>query len=549
MKVERDSTMRDYKNRLAAIVIRAMRETALNTLMDLKTRFEDTTVSGMYDGPAMLDDMRAKAKAALAAGDDETEKKAAAELEAWKARVPPGGCASKDMIAHWTHWRLYINPYMPVPLVIDTKPYNDFLVSTMSHMNINDRIWSVKERLKAAGTYNDTAAVIKAYSTMLGDLHDPQAAINGVYAAMNSNRAARDGDRARGPKYLPPGQLCAFGSCNIQHTDKYCWRSYKFGLNDEALPYNLYTKQRSLYDEIERDRMKDAKKHGVTYRPLRVPTPRKPKAAGESAPSAAPVKLVAPDAGSVQAGGGLCDLFGTLGNGINLVDFGGSPSPDPDEMARSLGFEDDKYESDEDVPAASPSPSKSTVSPKSATTTVERGEWYAVPGGPKIGVEYVPLGSYHVLLAPYVVPGLHPVRCSSKAAAETKFKELQQLKSVVARHARWLDDSNGTWRERWLHDSNESGPTETATSKPGGLSYRALSYVAGAVLGVALLIAMAAVVPTATSTITVAGALAPRSTAHSLGAIFEGATSFPAVNHSALAEMASRAEALTGVPG
>ena len=134
MKVERDSTMRDYKNRLAAIVIRAMRETALNTLMDLKTRFEDPTVSGMYDGPAMLDDMRAKAKAALAAGDDETEKKAAAELEAWKARVPPGGCASKDMIAHWTHWRLYINPYMPVPLVIDTKPYNDFLVSTMSHM-------------------------------------------------------------------------------------------------------------------------------------------------------------------------------------------------------------------------------------------------------------------------------------------------------------------------------------------------------------------------------------------------------------------------------
>ena len=99
--------------------------------MDLKTRFEDPTVSGMYDGPAMLDDMRAKAKAALAAGDDETEKKAAAELEAWKARVPPGGCASKDMVAHWTHWRLYINPYMPVPLVINTKPYNDFLVDTM----------------------------------------------------------------------------------------------------------------------------------------------------------------------------------------------------------------------------------------------------------------------------------------------------------------------------------------------------------------------------------------------------------------------------------
>ena len=80
-KIERDSTMRDYKNRLAAIVIASMRETALNTLLDLKARFEDTTVSGMYDGPAMLDDMRTKAKAELAAGDDETEKKAVAELE------------------------------------------------------------------------------------------------------------------------------------------------------------------------------------------------------------------------------------------------------------------------------------------------------------------------------------------------------------------------------------------------------------------------------------------------------------------------------------
>ena len=46
----------------------------------------------------------------------------------------------------------------------------------MSHMSVKDRIWSVKERLKAAGTYNDTAAVIRAYAAMLGDLHDPQAA-------------------------------------------------------------------------------------------------------------------------------------------------------------------------------------------------------------------------------------------------------------------------------------------------------------------------------------------------------------------------------------
>ena len=61
MKIERDSTMRDYKNRLAAIVVSAMRETALNTLTELKAKFEDSTVSGMYDGPAMLDEMRTKA--------------------------------------------------------------------------------------------------------------------------------------------------------------------------------------------------------------------------------------------------------------------------------------------------------------------------------------------------------------------------------------------------------------------------------------------------------------------------------------------------------
>ena len=111
------------------------------------------------------------------------------------------------MVKHWTHWRLYINPYVAVPLVINTKPYNDFLVDTMSHMGVKDRVWSVKERLKAAGTYNTTAEVIKAYAAMLGDLHDPQAAINGVYnatnsGAMNFNRAARDGDRARGHSNL-----------------------------------------------------------------------------------------------------------------------------------------------------------------------------------------------------------------------------------------------------------------------------------------------------------------------------------------------------------
>ena len=48
-------------------------------------------VATMYDGPKMLDDMRAKAEAALAAGNEEAEKTAEAEFEAWKSRAPPAG--------------------------------------------------------------------------------------------------------------------------------------------------------------------------------------------------------------------------------------------------------------------------------------------------------------------------------------------------------------------------------------------------------------------------------------------------------------------------
>ena len=124
MTAERESTMRDYKNRLAALVVSAMRETALNTLTELKAKFEDSTVSGMYDGPAMLDEMRTKAKAELAAGDDETEKRAVAELDAWKARVPPGGCASKDM-------------------AIEEGPYESFKGSPASKGQLQFDMWGV----------------------------------------------------------------------------------------------------------------------------------------------------------------------------------------------------------------------------------------------------------------------------------------------------------------------------------------------------------------------------------------------------------------------
>ena len=58
---ERKTTLRDYKNRIAAVLNTAMRESALRTLKRLKASYKDPDVATMYDGPKMLDDMRAKA--------------------------------------------------------------------------------------------------------------------------------------------------------------------------------------------------------------------------------------------------------------------------------------------------------------------------------------------------------------------------------------------------------------------------------------------------------------------------------------------------------
>ena len=72
--VERAATMRDYKNRIAAMLQKAMRETALNKLKALQAAHADATNSKMFDGPAMLDAMRRDANAKLTAEDDETER-------------------------------------------------------------------------------------------------------------------------------------------------------------------------------------------------------------------------------------------------------------------------------------------------------------------------------------------------------------------------------------------------------------------------------------------------------------------------------------------
>ena len=50
----------------------------------------------------------------------------------------------------------------------------------------------------------------------------------------------------------------------------------------------------------------------------------------------------------------------------------------------------------------------------------------------------MPLGTYHIVLAPYVLPGLNPVLCRSKDVVVDKFYELQLSPSVLARHAAYL---------------------------------------------------------------------------------------------------------------
>ena len=56
--------MRDFKNRIAAMLQKAMRETALNKLKALQAAHADATNGKMFDGPAMRNDANAK----LAAG-------------------------------------------------------------------------------------------------------------------------------------------------------------------------------------------------------------------------------------------------------------------------------------------------------------------------------------------------------------------------------------------------------------------------------------------------------------------------------------------------
>ena len=99
-----------------------------------------------------------------------------------------------------------------------------------------------------------------AFGALLEEMYDPQAAIIAVASNVRdqngqtaNQRAAHNRGRYTGPKYLPAGQKCKFGTCNIEHTDEYCWRSAEF---TGKMPFNLYKKQRALYDEIEEDRKK-----------------------------------------------------------------------------------------------------------------------------------------------------------------------------------------------------------------------------------------------------------------------------------------------------
>ena len=143
---------------------------------------------------------------------------AEAEFEAWKARAPPAGCNPKAMDKHWIHFQTKISPYLAMPRAEDTKAHSDVLVSQLAHMGIDGDIRRVKATLKAAGTYNNTEAVMAAFGALLEEMYDPQAAIIAVASNVRDQNgqtanqpAAHNRGRSTGPKYLPAGQKCRFG--------------------------------------------------------------------------------------------------------------------------------------------------------------------------------------------------------------------------------------------------------------------------------------------------------------------------------------------------
>ena len=104
--------MRDYKNRIAAMLQKAMRETALTKLKALQAAHADATNGKMFDGPAMLDAMRRDANAKLAAGDDETERVALSELGAVEG---PCACWRLRLQRHGEALDLLPAAHQPVP--------------------------------------------------------------------------------------------------------------------------------------------------------------------------------------------------------------------------------------------------------------------------------------------------------------------------------------------------------------------------------------------------------------------------------------------------
>ena len=221
--------------------------------------------------------------------------------------------------------------------------------------------------------------------------------------------------------------MCSSGSCNLSHGDV-CWSSCKF---TGKMPYRIYSAQRKLYDDCERRRAADAKKHGVRYVPLQVPSPAddaSSKSSRRGAQAAAPVKYVGLGAGNAEAGGGMCDLFGTIAMTTIEHSF--------DDVHVDEYGDDDEFGN---VPASTPPAALTSVKPLDPDPV---GEWYAVPGGAKVGVRFVPLGTYPIMLAPYMLPGLNPVLCRSREVAEAKLHELQMSSSVMARHAAYLASSS-----------------------------------------------------------------------------------------------------------
>ena len=475
---ERIDTMREHRERIASDLGSRMRNTAPNTLKKLRMLHADDVVKTMYDGPAMILEMEAVANEKLATKTDETHNLAKEEYKKWQASPPPPNCTSEVLSKYINAYRLHINPFVEQPKSGSVLS-NELLNSIKAH-NLNNFTAPQKMKMTKNGEWSDDVKVEEYLIELIGHIHDPSLA-NGDTPAFGVDekptRTRTSTYRERGSNRkpftaakLPEGEFCAWGSCTGRHRKDTCFRS---GRCHDVLPFKLYTEHRELYDSIEVDRKKDCERLKIKYIPLRVPTEADHKQELEAykrrtgrTPKDSVVNFV-DTTGSADNESINCALFG---NAVNMVNDGAFDSPTPewghDELYTSYGDEFDFYNksleaeinstpaTEHNTPREPHVPAENCNKPccnnelhgtsnekdnivKSLFTggSAVHGEYYAVPAGAKMGVQWIPLGGYSTMLAPHVLPGLNAIRCRTRTTAEAKLAEILANPAVAQRAA------------------------------------------------------------------------------------------------------------------